>query len=139
MCVLNRGINIDDHLLHITPLTFMMFVTIMIGQLGLVKFTRKKTERKNIKKLIYRPFNKKINNGLLISLFTSFLLSFLLINYTSPNWQIIIVTPFIQNCRSNLVLMVLYVFIPLLCFDGLYVERIVCQILMNHSPIQIVG
>ena len=39
----------------------------------------------------------------------SLLAVFLLVNYTSPNWPMIIVRPFIQNQRGNFLLMVLYV------------------------------
>ena len=49
----------------------------------------------------------------IISLFTCFLPVFLLVNQTNPNCPIIIVGPFIQNWRGNLVLLVLYVLIAL--------------------------
>ena len=56
---------------------------------------------------------KKISiiDCLLICLLTCFLPVFRLVNKTNPNLPIIIVRPFIENWRGDLVSMVIYVFI----------------------------
>ena len=100
-----------------TQRTFKTKLPLQFCMNGLTIMTSQLMGRNDVNKLNSRPFvNEIANNGLLISLFTSFLLVFLLVNWISTNWLKMIVRPFIQNWRDKLVLMVLYVFIHLLIF-----------------------
>ena len=93
----------------------MNSLKIMIGQLGLVRLTNRKTGRRHVNKRISRRSMIIFKaNCMLINFFTCFFSVFLLVNQTRPNWPIIIVSPFIRNWKGDLVLMVFYVFIPLL-------------------------
>ena len=132
----NRGIKTKRTIKTKLPLQFCINgLTIIIGPLRLVQLTKRKTGRKHVNKLISRLIsacqltNRKTGRKHVNKLISRQSLIFLLTNgrvirfvymlssrlpigqLTSVNSRKIIVRPFIQNQRGNLVLMVFYVFL----------------------------
>ena len=100
---INRGIKTLRTIKTKLPHNFCLNgPTIMIGQLVLVKLANRKTGRRDLNKIIRYLINLFIN--------------IFLIYCSSPNCPMIIVRPFIQYLRDKLIVLILYIFIPLLIY-----------------------